>query len=377
MTTAPERPRTARRGPGRARIARAARAVAARVDPFLAMLVGVVALASVLPARGVVAEHLGSVVFGAVAFLFFLYGVRLPTAEAWAAVRAWRLHTAVLAVTYVVFPLLGLLAYLLAGPVLPQDLARGVLFLTLLPSTVQSSIAFTSIARGNVAGAVVSASLSNLLGIVMAPVLVALLMGGVLDVTGGALGRIAVQLLVPFVAGQLLRRHLVGLVTRRPALTRAADRGAILLVVYAAFSDAVTDGIWATVSVRDLLVITVLVSAVLAAALALTATAGRRLGFDRADRVVLLMCGSKKSLASGVPIAMVLLPPASLGVMLLPLMIFHQVQLLVGATLARRLASRAPDPVGRVGADPEARQKDHHREHPPRTDPPRRRGTPP
>jgi sodium/bile acid cotransporter 7 len=329
--------------------------VARRVDPFLAALVGTVGVASLLPARGVVAAALDDVVFWAVALLFFLYGVRLPTRDALAALRSWRLHTAVLAITYVVFPVLGLLAYLVLRHVVPEDLARGVLFLSLLPSTVQSSIAFTSIARGNVAGAVVSASLSNLLGILLTPLLVALLLGGIFELSGRSLLTIASQLAAPFVLGQLSRRLLAPVVTARPVLTRIADRGAILLVVYAAFSDAVTGGIWATVSAGDLVVASVFLATMLAAALALSAVVGRRLGFPRSDRVVLLMCGSKKSLASGVPIAMVLLPPAGLGVMLLPLMIFHQMQLLTGATLARHLGRR---PLAEARPDTDARLPD-------------------
>jgi sodium/bile acid cotransporter 7 len=300
-----------------------------------------VLLASFLPARGDVADALGVVVVVAVGWLFFLYGVRLPTSDAVAAVRDWKLHSSVLGVTFVVFPLLGLATQLLAPAVISVDLARGLLFLTLLPSTVQASIAFTSIARGNVAGAVVAASFSNLAGVVVTPLLVALLLGGTVGFSADSIGKIGLQLLAPFVAGQLLRRWLAPWVLRHKRLTTITDRGSILLVVYSAFSHGVVDGIWTSVSLGSVVALVVISGAMLATVLGLTTLLGKRLGFARPDRVVLLMCGSKKSLATGVPIATVLLPAATLGYMVLPLMIFHQLQLVVCSVIARRMGEQA------------------------------------
>lgn len=322
------------------------RRILSRIDPFIVGMLCAVLLASFLPARGDVADVLEHVVVIAVGWLFFLYGVRLPTADALAAVRDWKLHGTVLGVTFLVFPLLGLATQLLAPAVIPVDLARGVLFLTLLPSTVQASIAFTSIARGNVAGAVVAASFSNLAGVLVTPVLVALLLGGAVGFSADSIGRIALQLLAPFVAGQLLRRWLAPWVLRHKRLTTVTDRGSVLLVVYSAFSHGVVDGIWTSVSLGSIIALVVISAALLATVLGLTTFLGHRLGFSRADRVVLLMCGSKKSLATGVPIATVLLPAATLGFMVLPLMIFHQLQLVVCSVIARRMGDQAePEPA--------------------------------
>lgn len=322
------------------------RRLLARVDLFIVTLLGAVVVASLLPARGAAADVLEYVVVIAVGWLFFLYGVRLPTKEAVDALRDWRLHGSVLAVTFVVFPALGLLTQLLPASVVPTDLAHGLLFLSLLPSTVQSSIAFTSIARGNVAGAVVAASFSNLAGVLLTPVLVAVLLGGTVGFSADSIGKIGLQLLAPFVAGQLLRRWLAPWVGRHKRLTTLTDRGSVILVVYSAFSHGVVDGIWTTVSVGSLVAVAVVCVALLAAALGITTVLGRRFGFSRADRVVLLMCGSKKSLASGIPMATVLLPAATIGVMVLPLMIFHQIQLLVCAVIARRMGDAAgPEPA--------------------------------
>jgi len=317
------------------------RRIVSRIDPFIVGMLCAVLLASFLPARGDVADALGVVVVVAVGWLFFLYGVRLPTSDAVAAVRDWKLHSSVLGVTFVVFPLLGLATQLLAPAVIPVDLARGLLFLTLLPSTVQASIAFTSIARGNVAGAVVAASFSNLAGVVVTPLLVALLLGGTVGFSADSIGKIGLQLLAPFVAGQLLRRWLAPWVLRHKRLTTITDRGSILLVVYSAFSHGVVDGIWTSVSLGSVVALVVISGAMLATVLGLTTLLGKRLGFARPDRVVLLMCGSKKSLATGVPIATVLLPAATLGYMVLPLMIFHQLQLVVCSVIARRMGEQA------------------------------------
>ncbi len=215
------------------------------VDAFLLALLATVALAAVLPARGAAAQPVSIAAEAAIALLFFLYGLRLSPLEAWHGVRQWRLHLLVLATTFVAFPLLGLAARGLVPSVLSLDLYNGLLFLCLVPSTVQSSIAFTSIARGNVSAAIVSASLSNILGVALTPLLVILLMNtrGAPSVPAAAIRHVVVQLLLPFVAGQLLRPWLANTVARHTVLNKAVDRGPILLVVYTAFSIGVVERI--------------------------------------------------------------------------------------------------------------------------------------
>jgi sodium/bile acid cotransporter 7 len=248
----------------------------------------------------------------------------------------------VAAMTFAVFPALGL--GIAALPGIDPALGIGILFLSLLPSTVQSSIAFTAMAKGNVAGAVCSAAFSNLAGIVVTPLLVALLISGK---TGGvsseAVLTIALQLLLPFLIGHLLRPWIGGWVIRQKRLVTLVDRGSILLVVYTAFGAAVVEGLWRRVSPMDVGVIALVSAVLLAAVLIFSAMLGRWLGFDRADRIVLQLCGSKKSLATGVPMAGVLFPAAQVGAIILPLMLFHQIQLMVCAVLARRYGENAPD----------------------------------
>ncbi|MFD6801060.1 bile acid:sodium symporter family protein [Streptomyces cyaneofuscatus] len=314
------------------------------VDAYILALVGTVVLAALLPARSTAADVAGGASTGAVALLFFLYGARLSTAEALDGVKHWRLHLTVLACTFLVFPLLGLASEGLVPFVLTPELQAGFLFLCLVPSTIQSSIAFTSIARGNVPAAICAGSFSSLTGIFLTPLLAALLLG---SAGGGfsadSLLKIVLQLLVPFLAGQLLRRWVGGFLTRHRKVLGLVDRGSILLVVYTAFSEGMVAGIWSQVTPARLGALLAAEAVLLAVMLALTWYGARRLGFGREDRIAIQFAGSKKSLAAGLPMASVLFGAhASLAV--LPLMLFHQMQLMVCAVIAKR-RSRDPEPV--------------------------------
>ncbi len=315
-----------------------------RPDNFTLAIVASVGLASLLPAGGAAADAVHVLTILAIALLFFLHGARLSREAVLSGALHWRLHLVVLCSTFVLFPLLGVALRHAFGSVLPNSLLVGLLFLCLLPSTVQSSIAFTSIARGNVAAAVCSASLSNLIGIFLTPALVALLMNLKGGVSLSAVGAIVLQLLLPFLAGHFLRPWVGAFVARHRAAVGFVDRGSILLVVYLAFSEAVANGIWKVVGVGDLVKLLVVCAALLAIVLATTTMAARWLGFERADEIAIVFCGSKKSLASGVPMAGVLFPLAQVGMAVLPLMLFHQIQLLACAALARRYASSRPAP---------------------------------
>src|SRR6202011_5109480 len=268
-------------------------------DTFLLALLAVVTVAALFPATGTAADVLDVATKVAIALLFLLYGARLSPTEALHGLKHRRLHLLVLAATFVVFPILGLAARALVPSVLTPGLYTGVLFLCLLPSTVQSSIAFTSIAHGNVAAAVCSASLSNFVGIFLTPALAALLMNLKGGVSLDAVGAIVLQLLAPFLAGHFLRPWIGGFVARHKAALGFVDRGSILLVVYLAFSEAVANGLWHVIGIGDLAKLVILCAGLLALVLASTVFAARRLGFNRSDEIVIVFCGSKKSLASG------------------------------------------------------------------------------
>ncbi|HXQ46312.1 MAG TPA: bile acid:sodium symporter family protein [Caulobacteraceae bacterium] len=315
---------------------------ALRPDPYVLLILLMVALASVLPVRGRTAADFSLLTKAAIALLFFLHGAKLSRQAVVAGIVHWRLHLVIIAATFLLFPVLGLAAARLPAAILPPTLAAGVVFLCCLPSTVQSSIAFTSVARGNVAAAVCAASASNLLGILATPLLATLLLGT--HGAGSPLGQaeaIVVQLLLPFLAGQVARVWIADWVKDHGRLVGWSDRSSILLIVYGAFSGAVVQGIWREVSAVQILWLLLVCGAILAAALAITTFAARRLGFNKADEIAIVFCGSKKSLATGVPMAGILYPAASVGLIVLPLMLFHQLQLMACAVLAQRYAARA------------------------------------
>ena len=320
------------------------------IDPFVALIIGMAALASIAPAHGEGAVAAGHATKLAIAVLFFLHGAKLEPRAALAGACHWRLHVVVLLSTFMLFPLLGLTARALAPNLLQPALWAGLLLLCVLPSTVQSSIAFTSIARGNVPAALCAATASNLLGIALTPLLAGLLLHTQGGLSAHAVANIAIQLMLPFLAGQLARPLIGAWATRNRTLLGLVDRGSILLVVYTAFSEGVTQGIWHQLDAASLGVLLAIDAALLASVLGLTTIVSRLLGFSREDEIVAVFCGSKKSLASGLPMATVLLAGSSAGLIVLPLMLFHQIQLMACSLIARRYAGQAAKVANSPGA---------------------------
>lgn len=311
-------------------------------DPFLLFLVGTILLATFAPARGPFAVAVGWLSILTIILLFFFHGAKLARDEVVAGLTHWRLHLTILGCTFVFFPLLGLSGFLIWPRLLPHDLWLGMLFLCALPSTVQSAIAFVSMARGNVPAAIASASASQMLGILLTPVLMGLMAGahgGGVNLKG--IGEIAAQILLPFVLGHLLRPWIGGWVARHKALIGITDRSTIIVAVYGAFSAAVLEGLWHKLPPAVLALLVAVNAVLLAIGLTFTWGIGRALGFARADRIAIQFCGTKKSLLQGVPMAKVLFPGPQTGVILLPIMLFHQMQLMACAFIARRYADQS------------------------------------
>jgi sodium/bile acid cotransporter 7 len=311
-------------------------------DNMTMMLLTVVLAASFFPAGVRIAPDLDIVTILMIGLLFFLHGAKLSREAVIAGATHWRLHLAVLCSTFVLFPLLGLVLKPALLTVLTPELYLGILFLCVLPSTVQSSIAFTAVARGNVPAAICSASASNLLGIFITPVLVGLM---VISSHGShssleSILKIVYQLLLPFVAGQLARRWIGGWVDSHKGLLKVVDQGSILLVVYAAFSEAVREGLWRQLPMATVLNLMLVCCLLLGLMMLCISWSSRRFGFSKEDEITMVFCGSKKSLATGVPMAKVLMTSSTISMVLLPLMLFHQIQLLVCAVLASRYAKR-------------------------------------
>ena len=307
-------------------------------DSFTLAIVAAVVLSLVLPCSGESARWVAIGSELAIALLFFLQGARLSRQAVLAGILHWRLHLIIMAATFVVFPLLGLALSPLSGWLLAPSLYAGLLFLCTLPSTVQASVVFTSIAGGNVAAALCAASLSSMIGMVLTPLLVGLLLQAHGAGSLNGLASIALHLLLPFLAGQLLQSTIDAWMKRHDRVVRLVDRGSVLLMVYGAFSAATLSGAWSRIPASSLLILAIIDAALLATMLAGTAFAARRFGFSREDEIAIVFCGSKKSLVTGIPMANALFAGASIGLVVLPLMIFHQLQLMACATLARRYA---------------------------------------
>ena len=311
-------------------------------DFFTVALIGVVLLATFFPCRWFLAEALGWLSNLAIAILFFLHGAKLSSQAVRAGLTNWRLHLAALCCTFVMFPILGLI---IRPFLFFMDLqaAQGIMFICILPSTVQSSIAFTSIAKGNVAAAICNASISSLLGMFLTPFLASLLImpqAGA-HISFEAVLSIVFMMFLPFALGQLLRNCLQAWLMSNRFVISIVDQGSILLIVYSAFSAAVIQQLWSRLSLSDFIALTLICAFLLLLMLCLTVFISKVLKFNREDRMAIIFCGSKKSLATGVPMLGVLFAGQNLGLMVLPIMIFHQMQLLACAFLAPYFARSA------------------------------------
>lgn len=316
-----------------------------RPDLLIVLIVAGVILALILPADGTFADVMDWVVKIVIAVLFFLYGARLSTREALNGLMNWRLHLLILAFTFVLFPLIGLALTPLKYAI-GDDLYQGILFLTLVPSTVQSSVNFTSIARGNVPGAIINASTSNLIGVLVTPLLVLALMSGGdggLHIDTSVFLDIALQLLAPFILGQIARAVVPGVRSFASAKpTSYVDKISIGLVVYVAFSEGIVMGVWSSVSWEAIVGIVIGSVALVWIMLTVTSWTARRLGFSYGDQVAIQFCGTKKSLASGLPMATVMFAGGA-GLVIVPLMIFHQVQLMMCSVRAAKYERERPE----------------------------------
>ena len=322
-----------------------------KIDRFLIGMLMAVAAAFAWPQMGATGGplHLSVVTSLGVALVFFVHGAALSPQALRAGAANWRLHVLVHASTFGLFPALGFAFFWGAAGWMPEEPRLGVFYLCALSSTISSSVAMTALGKGNVAGAVFDATLSGLLGMVLTPFLVRLVSrasGHALPLGPAFLG-VAIRLLLPFAAGQALRPWILPVVLRHKPWAATADRGVILLIVYGAFCDSAAEGLWSRYSAWVVLQIALVVATLLGLVLTFTTLAARTLRFSREDEVAAVFCGSKKSLANGAPIAKVLFGASpSLGMIVLPLMLYHQLQLIVCAMLARRYAARAEAPAG-------------------------------
>ncbi|MFT3847481.1 MAG: bile acid:sodium symporter family protein [Propionivibrio sp.] len=287
--------------------------------------------------------HMEKAVNVGVAIVFFLHGLTISFDRFKAGMMRWPVHVVVQLLTFAVFPLLYYPFRALFSDFIPPALMLGFLYLCVLPSTITSSVAMTGLARGNVPAAIFNATLSSLIGIGMTPLLVSLMAGA----QGGqpplldTVLSIARMLLLPLIVGQLVRPWLFGWFQRYKSVTGKLDKLVILMLVYAAFCDSVAAGLWRDHG-QEVIFLTLAGAAILLAVVLVLSTAlARRLDFSKEDEITIVFCGSKKTLASGVPMATLLFGAhPSLGLIVLPIMFYHQLQLFVCSMLAQRYARR-------------------------------------
>jgi sodium/bile acid cotransporter 7 len=321
------------------------------MDGFMWAMLGAVVAAGLWPELGSDSGylHLGAGLKAGIALLFFLNGASISVENLRKGARNWRLHATVQSFTYLFFPLLGISVVAIARNFLPPDLQLGILYLCALSSAVSSSVAMTAVAGGNVSAAICSATLSTLIGLVLTPLWVSFFLHARTSgpPLGGALQAVFLNLLLPFAAGQASRPLISAFIARRHALVHRVDRAIIVLIVYNAFCDSTQTGVWRENGWTPVLAV-IGISAVLLTAVLVSATlAAHRLGFDRADEAATVFCASKKSVVNGVPMARLIFGNAhSLGLILLPVMIYHQLQLIVCAVIARSYANLAAQAAG-------------------------------
>jgi len=310
---------------------------------FLVGMVIAIALATITPELGKSGGliHLDKLTGIGVAIVFFLHGLGLSPAAIKAGISNWRMHIYIQLATFVAYPLLWVIFGDLLLAYMPAALAFGFCYLFVLPSTISSSVAMTSVGKGNVPGAIFNASLSSILGIFITPLLIQAFMGfeGVqLDLMASIIS-ISKLLLLPMIAGQLARPILLRFAEKHKAVVSKVDKYVILLIVYNAFCDSVANGIWGSFSIEMLITSIIICTLVLLFMVHLIQWGARRSKFELADEVAVVFCATKKTLAAGIPMATVIFGSnPDLGMILLPIMLYHPIQIFYCAILASRYA---------------------------------------
>jgi len=306
------------------------------------MLLFTMLLAVLIPCHDQSANIFKTATFIAIAMLFFFHGAKMELTVLFAALSHWRLHLVIFCTTFIYFPFISILLTPLMKPILDPPFYIGFLFLCSLPSTVQSSIAFTSIARGNIAAALCSSSISSILGIFLTPLLMIFLLRNQQSVSTlmdqQSFFNLIKQLLLPFLLGLGSRRFIASWIDKHIFIIRIFDQSSVLLVVYTALSATVVEGVWHQFTWPTLAIIIFLDLIILLIALLTTFHISKLLNFCKADQITILFCGSKKSLVNGIPLANILFSPTLVGQIVLPIILFHQLQLIVCSVLAKQFA---------------------------------------
>lgn len=306
-----------------------------------------IALAWVIPEAGARGGWLKSEITTklGVALIFLCQGLTLPSSALKEGASQWRLHLLVQSFTFLLFPLIGMALDFMVGRQLPPDLRLGFLFMCVLPSTVSTSVVLTTLAGGNTVGAIFNAALSNIIGAFITPLWVAWLMksGGQTQSLGGVVQEIVLLLLLPLAVGQVIRIFAKAWADKNKKRFGNLASGLILFLVFAAFCNSVKQRFWAEQSPTVLLAALAGVVVVFVIALALIEALSRLLGLNRVDRITASFCAPQKTIAAGIPLAKAIFGThPGLGLILLPILIYHPLQLIVCGVLADRFARQKP-----------------------------------
>jgi sodium/bile acid cotransporter 7 len=310
-------------------------------DSFVILMLFSIVLSFIAPGLGAKngVLHLDLITHWGITAIFFLHGAKLPFEQLRSGFTAWRLHIFIQATTFIAFPIIGLTFYILSNNIISNEARLGFFFLCALPSTISSSVALTSLSGGNISAALFNASASNLLGMTITPIIVSSIAISanihsisIID----AIVSVLQTLLVPFVFGQLMRPLLHRFLSRHASIITILDRAIIILIVFAAFCDANMKNVWAATPAMDIVGIIICAAILLWGATVCIQVAAKRLGFARGDQICTVFCASQKSLASGAPIAAILFGGSpALSIILLPIMVYHLLQLIIGSIMAR------------------------------------------
>ncbi|HEY5748442.1 MAG TPA: bile acid:sodium symporter family protein [Chryseolinea sp.] len=312
------------------------------LDGFLLALLSLILLAYLWPGPGLVTgpASLGSLANYGLSAVFFFYGLRLSPKELRDGLSNWRLHLLVQAATFVLFPLL----LLAVKPLVPQQadlLWLGTFYLAALPSTVSSSVVMVSMARGNIPAAIFNASISSLLGVFITPLWMALFLSA--DVSGmdtsGIIFKLALQVLAPVLVGISLHSYFGGWALKYKKQLRYFDQSVILTIVYTSFCHSFAGHVFDQLSAMQIILLGALLALLFFTAYFILSAVARLAGLQREERVTLLFCGSKKSIVHGTVMSKVLFQQsAAAGIMLLPIMMYHALQLIFVSLIAQRMA---------------------------------------
>lgn len=311
------------------------------LNTFFFLLIGMIFLAKLFPDWGTADSPLPlkTITGAGISFIFFFYGVKLSPQKLWEGLSNWKLHLVVQATTFLIFPLVVLVLYTFFGEE-GSYLWLGTFYLAALPSTVSSSVVMVSIAGGNLPAAIFNASISSMVGIFITPVWMDILLPETsvsFDLTDTFI-KLSLQVLFPVIIGLMLHHRLIGFVNKYQAALKNFDQGIILLIVFTAFAESFAEDMFSGHSTGQLIGLSVLMLAFFGLMLALMYFISVGFRFSREDTITVMFCGSKKSLVQGAVMGRVMFPdPVVFGVILLPLMIYHALQLMAGSALAQRM----------------------------------------